>query len=264
MKVQNKTNQAFDSSVDFYDDIHDKIDEDIKFLKELITRIDNIKTILDFGCGTGRLTLPMVKTSRKVTGVDNSTSMIEVAKKKAALLNYKEITLNFVKADMVSFVSSQLFDFIFCGFNSFQHLLEIKEIITFFQNTRRLMHENSTFLIDVFNPEFMFLLDSKKEEYKDKFYSTKLQREIGLFELHTYDKQSQINWITYIYKYLDGESFGQEFFRWKFPMRQFYPQELKYIIESSNFEIMEKWGGYDFSSFDSSSQKQIILCRKTK
>ena len=44
-------------------------------------------------------------------------------------------------------------------------------------------------------------------------------------------------------------------------MRMFFPQELENYLRFNGFEIENKFGDYDLSSFTNDSQKQIIISK---
>ncbi len=52
----------------------------------------NSERALDFGCGVGRLTIPLAKISGHVTGIDVSEAMLEEAKVNSSVLNIKNIS----------------------------------------------------------------------------------------------------------------------------------------------------------------------------
>jgi len=84
------------------------------------------KKILDVGCGTGRHAIRMAEAGAEVTGIDFSSNMLEVAKRKSAGLNIK-----FVKADLKSIPVDELFDIVVCSLvlNHVENLqLAMKEI----------------------------------------------------------------------------------------------------------------------------------------
>lgn len=68
-----------------YDEEHQKFrnfeDETAQIVKRLGITSDD--TVLDFGCGTGGITLNLAKYSRKVIGVDISREMLDVLREKA-------------------------------------------------------------------------------------------------------------------------------------------------------------------------------------
>ena len=77
------------------------------------------KSSLDFGCGVGRVALPIARRSGRVVGVDISDGMLEEGRRNAA--SFEITNIEFVKADDdLSRVSGQ-FDFIH-SFVVFQHI----------------------------------------------------------------------------------------------------------------------------------------------
>ena len=56
-----------------------------QYVKEVMTKINvtSNDTVLDVGCGPGRLTIPLAKIAKSVTAVDLSKGMLEVAKRRA-------------------------------------------------------------------------------------------------------------------------------------------------------------------------------------
>ena len=79
-----------------------------------------IKRALDFGCGVGRLTIPLSAVSKQVVGVDASPSMLREAAKNAKEAGAE--TIEFLLADdNLSTLGSEGFDFI-NSFIVFQHI----------------------------------------------------------------------------------------------------------------------------------------------
>lgn len=88
-------------------------------IEEHLTADFKPQRALDFGCGVGRILLPIAKRSKEAIGVDISTAMLEEAKKNAEIFNYDNIT--FIKGDdKLSKVSGE-FDFVH-SFIVFQHI----------------------------------------------------------------------------------------------------------------------------------------------
>lgn len=68
-----------------YDEMMGKIRNQKERAKEMIEllSLDKNDTVIDFGCGTGTLTIEIARKCRKMIGVDISTAMLEIAAKKA-------------------------------------------------------------------------------------------------------------------------------------------------------------------------------------
>jgi len=76
--------------------------------------------VLELGCGTGRVTIPIAQAGIEVVGLDSAPAMLEVARHKAAAAR---INVQWVTADMTGFSLKQHFGLIIIPFRSFLHLL---------------------------------------------------------------------------------------------------------------------------------------------
>lgn len=79
----------------------------------------NPKKALDFGCGVGRLTLPLASKCQTVTGVDISSNMLKEAEKNAVSANISNV--GFKESKQFFSGSSKEYDFVH-SFIVFQHI----------------------------------------------------------------------------------------------------------------------------------------------
>jgi SAM-dependent methyltransferase len=92
----------------------------LQSIKEHFDTNLTIKRALDFGCGVGRLTIPLSTACEKVVGVDVSPSMLQEATKNAKEMGAKNIEFLLADDDL-STLGAEGFDFI-SSFNVFQHI----------------------------------------------------------------------------------------------------------------------------------------------
>lgn len=95
--------------------IHDVLDN----IRAHIDPDFSIKTALDFGCGVGRLIIPLSQISERVTGVDVSESMLNEAKLNCDAQQVKNA--KFIKSDDELSLLSGTFNFIH-SYIVFQHI----------------------------------------------------------------------------------------------------------------------------------------------
>ncbi|MEZ4518635.1 MAG: class I SAM-dependent methyltransferase [Chloroflexota bacterium] len=63
----------------YYDLSHAALVDDIPFRLDLAQKADG--PVLELGCGSGRLLLPLARAGYEITGVDNSPAMLAMAER---------------------------------------------------------------------------------------------------------------------------------------------------------------------------------------
>ena len=79
--------------------------------------------MLELGCGTGRVLLPIARLDVACVGLDLSPGMLDVLRSKAPPPN-----LTLVQASMTDFdLGTERFQLVFSAFRAFQHLYTVEE-----------------------------------------------------------------------------------------------------------------------------------------
>ncbi|WP_329887379.1 class I SAM-dependent methyltransferase [Pseudoramibacter faecis] len=87
-----------------------------------------IKKVLEFGCGTGNITLELAKRGFDVTAVDLSEEMLTVADEKVGAAG---LDIRFFKGDMSNFRIDESFDAVFCCCDSVNYLPTLQDVENF-------------------------------------------------------------------------------------------------------------------------------------
>jgi len=144
---------------DFYNNISDTYDEmfdfenDLKSAEKIIAELKkqfSFKTSLDIGCGTGSFTIALSRSDAKTTGVDLSTSMIDLAKNNS--LAYKQ-NIDFVNSGMTDLINNidDKFDLIMCMGNTLPHLLTKEDLLTMLSSCKQLLNPGGHLVLNLLN-----------------------------------------------------------------------------------------------------------------
>ena len=98
--------------------------------------------VLDLGCGTGNSSFPMFARGLEVVGLDYSTEMLAIAKKKLP-------PVEFVQADFKSFRINKSFSLVYSVFDAINNLLSDDEFDAMAKTVYEHLEPGGVFLFDV-------------------------------------------------------------------------------------------------------------------
>lgn len=154
-----------------YDLMYSDLYEDIKMYIKLLK---NKKNILEFGAGTGRITLPLATEGHFIEAVDLSESMLSGLKNKIDGNELLSSHITPILANMCGYQSSQKFDAIIIPLTSFNYLMTEEEQIKCLSSVKNNLNENGFAIIELLSKN-TFLDANKSEEFEfvKKIYDSK-------------------------------------------------------------------------------------------
>jgi len=227
---------------------------DVPFYEEESRRAGG--PVLELGCGTGRLTIPIAQSGVEIVGLDQSSSMLAYACEKAADAG---VEISWVEADCRQFALDRKFQLIVMPFNAMQHLHDRASLAALFGNVRKHLADGGKFIFDVFNPSIAILNRDPRQRIVERQYEDPDGRgTITLEQTAVYDDAAQVNRITWYFSLPDEKDFRVE----ELPMRCFFPQELDLLVHAHGFEAAEKFSNFERQPFAGGGMKQVMVTRK--
>jgi SAM-dependent methyltransferase len=210
--------------------------------------------VLELGCGSGRLSIPLAAAGVDIMGIDVAASMLAVARNKA---ERHGVAMHFVQADCRSFSLERQFRLIFFANNSLSHLLQRAEVEACLHCVRQHLAPGGRFILDVFTPSARILARDASQQYPVGQYNDPDGGGlITVTETNRYDPATQVNHLTWHYEWegkLETSSVPLK-------LRMFYPQEIDALLTYNGFVIEQKYGDYEENSYGSESLKRLIVC----
>lgn len=202
--------------------------------------------VLELGCGTGRVAIPLAAHCASVHGLDLSEAMVRIARQKVASVGLTE-RIHIEVGDISCFQLPQRFDFIIAPFRVLQNLESDAQVEGLFRCIRTHLEPSGRCIVNTFNPNLN----------PDEMRATWVSGEENLvWEVTTpdgrvacYDKRSRIDaerlvlYPELVYRRFTGDGVVEEAVL-EIAMRCYYPEDLTSVIESHGFRVLEKWGGY--------------------
>lgn len=117
------------------------------------------KSILELACGTGIVSVELANLGHKVTGLDLSEDMIELAKERTT---DEDELLSFEVGDMLDLGKKEMYDVVTCYSDSLCYMPDESSVSTVFKNVYDALKPEGQFLFDVHS---IFKIEEEFSEY---------------------------------------------------------------------------------------------------
>ena len=249
---------VFDEWSDIYDKVYAWKSDDIQFYVDQ-ARVSG-GPILELGCGTGRVTIPIGMAGLEITGLDNSGKMLEVAKVKVSKLSGIEKNIEFVAGDMTTFSINKQFSLIIIPFNGFLSLLTIDDQRRCLENIKAHLIPDGRLIFDVFVPDLDTLTDNTLHAVHS--WDT-LDLDTGnkfvIWDQSRFDNYNQITNVRMIIEELGQNGFLLNKIYRDFQLRYVHRFELQYLIELAGYNMLELYGNFSHEPIDPESKEMVWM-----
>ena len=236
-----------------YDAENSDFEPDGPFILELAKQLGG--NVLELGCGTGRLTIPLAQNGVNITGLDVVPGMIELAKQKtdASLVNW-------VLADVRAYQLGQKFSLIFEAGSVFHHMLTRQDQEAYLARVREHLEKDGRLALNIFLPKSKYLVSGTEEEewftaqHPDGY-------EIKVSGIDVYDDLRQVKTETAYRRWKDETGKEMQLVA-PLSLRYIFPQEMEALMHYNGFEIVEQYGDFDKCPPTNESRQIIYLFRK--
>ncbi|MBD3381750.1 MAG: methyltransferase domain-containing protein [candidate division Zixibacteria bacterium] len=238
--------------------------EDINFYSKVAGKEGG--PILELGCGTGRVMIPLARDGYHVTGLDLSSNMLSELKRKLdSELSEIRDRIDYVRGDMSNFELDRRFRLVTIPFRSFQALTTRDRQISCLECIRNHLGDQGLLVLDLFNPYLPFLLMDKDSQMNE--FRAELDLPDGTHVVRTsynravdFNRQIVESDLVYDLTYPAGQS---ERLLQNLKLKYLFRYEAEHLLARCGYEIEAIYADYDFTPFgDKYPSEMIFLARK--
>lgn len=211
--------------------------------------------VLELGCGSGRVLLPIAREGIACVGLDSSTAMLDALRRKDPPGNLRLVTGRVQAFDL----SPERFSLIYAAFRVLQHLVSVEDQLACLANVRRHLAPGGLFAFDVFAPRLERIAVTEEPEAEDVRFPLG-EDEIVRFASVRRDPAAQAMEVRFRYeRRRDGRLIDSR--EAKADMRWFFRYEIEHLLARSGFSRFELFGGFDRRPYDYVSGETVVLAR---
>ncbi len=246
----------YDPIARYYDLSHNDLTEDIPFLLEMAQAAGG--PVLELGCGSGRLLLPIARAGLAITGVDNSPEMLARAEARlAAEPADVRARVSLVAGDMKAppLPDGEPFALAVFGYNTFMHLDEMGAAAAL-RHLRPRLRPGGRLLIDVDNPLALAAAgDDPDFTLEDELVDEATGETLRQFTAYESVPGEQAVDVTWVYE----SDRGRPSLKARLRYHYLYPHQYDLLLGLTGFRLAGLGGGYEGEPFDEESDRLIVV-----
>lgn len=213
--------------------------------------------VLEMGCGTGRVLLPVARAGIRIHGVDLSADMLEQFGRKLAgePAEVRE-RVSFSEGDIRTVDAGGKFALVSAPFRVVQVLLTREDQRAWLRNVRRHLRPGGALCFDVFQPNFKYLAEPRGPAVDVDRTDPATGRRTRRFSRTVPHNEWQT--ITVEFQWVIEDASGTSETGGTIELRWFTRCELESLLELEGFQITDYWGAFRREPFGEGSPDQVI------
>ena len=213
----------------WYDRLIASEKNDVAFYCERAGEVDG--PILELGCGTGRVLVPICGTGKDIEGLDVSGEMLAICRRKLAR---KGLSAKLLRQDCADFDTGRRYSMIFMSGGSFQLLAAPGQAESCLARVHSHLSPGGRFLLDVFK-----IKGDSDGEWHDGRSASRGRQELRCRSISRTDTKNQVQTSQWRYElYRDGEL--TEVQEAELALRWYEDDQLPNMLRTAGFSSVEQ------------------------
>ncbi len=211
--------------------------------------------VLELGCGTGRITIKLMKAGIDITGLDISERMLKLLEKNAGKEGLKPKTC---LGDMRDFKIDEQFRLAIFPYRSFLHMLTRDDREKVLKNVYSHLEDGGKIVLHIYRPS------------EEELGCTGRLRKIDKSEVIKDNKRYVLDWSMQYYPENRNADYvitvndenGNEVNRFEMTISFVTLEELKTLLGKAGFSNIKAYCGFDYEEFNEYCQEVVVVAEK--
>lgn len=236
----------------------DKFD-DITLYLELAQQYDG--PIIDIGCGTGRVMIPLAREGYTVHGIDTEMAMLERARR--VMDTDQQLASNMIlhHGDVLTYDMDTKFGLTLVPYNGLMHFFPQEKQITALQKLRQWTADDGLLVLDLPNAGEVFATQETDAIMYERSFLEPSTGHMVMQQSHSYlDRVDQMLRVTWIYDEITGDGTLK---RTVAPLLLYYYffSEIKLLLAQAGFEVESVYGDVEYGPYEDGCERMLVFAR---
>jgi SAM-dependent methyltransferase len=228
---------------------------DVPFWERLAAAQDG--PVLELGCGTGRITLPVARTGARLVGIDRSAPMLARGRQRLRRARLKNAAL--VRGDIrtLPFRARPGFALVMAPYGILQSLTRETDLRETIASVHRVLRRGGTFAIDLV-PD----LPAWDEYHRHTSLAGRRGRATTIRLIETVRQDRRRRLTIFDQEYVERTRGRPTVHRFSLTFRTLSVPQMSRRLESAGFRIRAVLGGYDGGPWDKRADVWILIAQR--
>lgn len=232
----------------FYDYFATGLDGDCTFYFEQAKKYGS--PILELGCGTGRILIPIAQAGINIVGLDRSEAMLSIAKQKISILSPEvQNNIELIKGDMRNFSINKKFNLVIIPYRSFLYLLTPEDQKSTLKCIHKHLVDNGKLIFNIFDPDLEIITEHFSSlgsclKKQDEFINPETGNKVILWDTRQYNPENQTLDQYFIFEEINKQGFVVSKSYAPLHIRYIHRYEMQFLLELCGYKIDALYGDF--------------------
>lgn len=223
--------------------------------------------VLELGCGTGRILIPVAQSGLNIVGLDRAPAMLSVLRQKLSTLSAETRTrIELVEGDMRDFSLGRRFQLVMIPYRAFLHLLTPKDQRRALACIREHLTDEGRLVFNIFDPNLEIIAAHlgplgaalKKDS---EFIRADTGHRVIVWDTRQFDPERQRLEQYFIFEELSEEGRVLSKTYSSLTLRYLFRYEMRYLLELCGYTVEALYGNFQRGPFQYGGE-QIWIARR--
>lgn len=242
---------------ELYDLEHDAYTDDLDFYRQLAARTGG--PILEIGCGTGRVAVPLARAGHRTIGLDRSAAMIDRARVRGADVADR---LTWIVGDLREAAPVEPVRLAIAALNTWNHLTDLADQSAALDRVVAWLAPGGTIAIELSPPDLGLI--TQPDDLVRLLWTGRgpvTGETIARFEARRTDETRQVQHVTLYYDRIDHAGVCRRVLT-QFDQRYTFPGEIAALFERAGLIGHNYVGSYDLEPYQAGSERLIAIAQR--
>jgi SAM-dependent methyltransferase len=247
----------YNAIIRYYDAENSGKRDDVNLYLELAQKYD--ESIFEFGCGTGRVMIPLAEQGYNVHGVDNEKAMLDIAERvrSASPILTKNMTLH--HGDVLTYDLEKKFKLVLVSYNGLMHFHEQETQVKLLQRLRAWTADDGLLVLDLPNAGEIFATqETDSVMYERSFLEPETGHMVMQQSVSYLDRVTQLLRVTWIYDEITADGTVKRTVAPHVLYYYFY-SELKLLLEKAGFKVKSVYGDTEYGPYEDGCERMVVF-----